>query len=427
MRGKLRLVITVIMLAALFSTAATISMAASSVKMKAVDSGAYANFALAEDGTVWAWGNNRDGQMGIGDKSTIYVPFQIPGLTGVKALSADATFTLLLKGDGTVWAAGKNDHGQLGDGTMTDRSSFAQVKGLSNIVAIDAKDSVGMALKDDGTVWVWGYYSYGSGANNKNVTVPEIVPGLANIKAISAGNWHYLVVDKDGNAWAWGNNLNGQIGIGSYAAQPTPVKVTGLSGVKDVAAGYQFSLFLKEDGTVWACGWNNQGVLGTGTSGSKVPVQVPGLSGIIDVAASSETAAALKDDGTIYVWGNYYPSAMSLSVAGPPINTPTALTAITGAKAISADFKAPVLALNQNGTVWGIGGLSYRDPETGYLAESGKATQIKFIGSASTAVPTATAAPTAGSATTGTQTPSTPLLLAIGVFCIAAILRAGKK
>jgi alpha-tubulin suppressor-like RCC1 family protein len=283
-----------------------------------------------------------------------------------------------------------------------------------------------MALKDDGTVWVWGYYGYSSGPDNKNVTVPEKVAGLENIKAISAGNWHYLVVDKEGYVWAWGNNINGQLGINNYKAQSTPVKVSGISGARDVAAGYQFSLILKNDGTVWASGWNNQGVLGTG-SGSKMPVQVPVLSGITAVAASTETAAALKDDGTIYIWGNYYPSAMALGVSGPPINTPTALTALPRSKAFSADFKTPVLALSQNGTVWGIGGLSYKDPETDYPAESGKAMQIKFIESASTAAPTATVTATTGTATTGKQTPSTPLLLAIGVFSLAVAIRAGKK
>lgn len=434
MWGKSRLFFIFILLAALISTTAMVSMAASSVKMKAVDSGGYAHFAVADDGTVWAWGNNRDGQMGVSDMSTIYVPFKIPGLTGVKALSADATYTLVLKDDGTVWAAGKNDHGQLGDGTMTGRSSFAQVKGLDHVVAIDAKDSVSLALKDDGTVWAWGYYSYGSGANNnKNVTVPEMVPGLTNIKAISAGNWHYLAVDKDGNVWSWGNNLNGQLGLNdNYKAQSTPIKVSSISGVRSVAAGYQMSLALKNDGTVWAWGWNNNGIQGTGQGkpGSTAPVQVSGLSDIAAIATSSETAAALKNDGTVYVWGNYYPAGIGLDSLSQPIYTPVALSVMPGSKAIAADFKTPLLSLNQDGSVWGIGGtLFYNDPETGVSASSTKANQIKFITATSTSGPSS---PTpAGTATqpasTAKQTPATPMLLAIGVLGLAAALSSGKK
>jgi alpha-tubulin suppressor-like RCC1 family protein len=58
--------------------------------------------------------------------------------------------------DGTVWAWGSNRHGQLGDGSGVDTSTPVQVSGLTGVIAIttNAIDSA-YALKQDGTVWAW--------------------------------------------------------------------------------------------------------------------------------------------------------------------------------------------------------------------------------------------------------------------------------
>jgi alpha-tubulin suppressor-like RCC1 family protein len=411
------------------------AMAATETDIVAVDSGAYAHFALASDGTVWAWGNNMNGQMGDAAKERIEVPFKVSGLTGVKAISSDGSHTVFLKDDGTVWASGKNDHGQLGDGTTTARTGLVQCKGLTKVIAISANDDMALALKDDGTVWVWGYYSQGSAAD-KNVTTPEQVSGLSGIRSISAGSWHYLVVDNNGDVWGWGNNMNGQLGM-SQSSQKTPVKL-GVSGVKQALAGYQYSMYLKNDGTVWGMGWNNGGVLGTGGSGSgsNSPVQVPGLSGIVQIAGTTEGVTALKDDGTIYIWGTKSAGAALIGKTGVAIATPMALPVPATTRAIAASTGSPLLGLQQNGTVFGVGStLFYTDPETGYSANSSKWNQIKFVaGSATTAPTTApgattqpTAAPTQASSGSGNKTPAPSALVVIGVLSLVAIFAMRKK
>jgi alpha-tubulin suppressor-like RCC1 family protein len=428
-----------ILLAAIVSVFICIAIcqasAATATNIVAVDSGAYAHFALADDGTVWAWGNNMKGQMGDAAMETIEAPFKVSGLSGVKAISSDSSHTVFLKEDGTVWASGKNDHGQLGDGTITARTGLVQCKGLTKIIAISANDDMALALKEDGTVWVWGYYSHGSAAD-KNVSTPEQVSGLAGIKSISAGSWQYLVVDNSGDVWGWGNNMNGQLGI-SQSSQKTPVKL-GIAGVKQALAGYQYSMFLKNDGTVWGMGWNNNGVLGTGgsSSGSKTPVQVPGLSGIVQIAGTTEGVTALKDDGTIYIWGTKSGGAGLIGKLGTAINTPTALPALETTKAIAVSTGSPLLALQQNGTVFGNGGtLFYRDPETGISADGTKWNQIKFVAGSSSVTPTTapgattqpTAAPTQASSGSGNKTPAPGALAVIGILALVAVFAMRKK
>jgi alpha-tubulin suppressor-like RCC1 family protein len=431
---KLNLIIFLFIVSIFIGVAAATATAATATDIVAVDSGGYAHFALASDGTVWAWGNNMYGQMGDAAKATIEAPFKVQGLTGVKAISSDGSHTVILKEDGSVWAAGKNDHGQLGDGTTTARTGFVQCKGLGGITAISANNDMALAVKNDGTVWVWGYYAQGSAAD-KNVATPEQVGGLSDIQSISAGNWHYLAVDKNGDAYGWGENINGQLGM-SLNPQKTPAKL-GISGVKQAAAGYQYSLFLKNDGTVWGMGWNNRGVLGIGGSsaGSKTPVQVPGLSGIVKIDAISESGTALKDDGTVYIWGATNSGSNLIGLTGTEINTPTALPVPATTKSFAVS-NGILLLLQQNGTVFGVGGtLFYRDPETSISANGSKLNQIKFVSGSATTAPTAppgattqpTAAPTQASAGSATKTPAPSALILIGILSLVAVFAMRKK
>jgi len=127
------------------------------------------SLALKSDGTVWAWGWNRNGQLGDG---TYYekgspIPIQVLGpggagyLTDIVAIAVGQHHSLALRSDGTVWAWGCNKYGQLGDGTTKDRHTPVQVIGLNDVIAIAAGYYHSLALKSDGTVWAWGCNRYG--------------------------------------------------------------------------------------------------------------------------------------------------------------------------------------------------------------------------------------------------------------------------
>src|SRR6185437_15869971 len=85
-----------------------------------VASGVGADHALAllADGTVWAWGNNHDGELGDGTTSDRFTPAAVPGLTNVRQVAAGGGYSLALRSDGTVWSWGHNQEGQLGDGSF---------------------------------------------------------------------------------------------------------------------------------------------------------------------------------------------------------------------------------------------------------------------------------------------------------------------
>lgn len=197
--------------------------------------------AVKSDGTVWAWGGNGYGQLGDNTTASKNFPVQVSGLTNVIDVSPgpDAYHSIAVKNDGTVWAWGRNSNGQLGDNTTTDRLIPVQVSGLTNIIAVSTGGYFGgpnghsLALKNDGTVWAWGYNNNGQLGDNTTAEkhIPFQVAGLSGIVAVSAGGATSMVLKNDGTIWMWGYNIFGQLGDGTTVNKLTPVQVTSACAV----------------------------------------------------------------------------------------------------------------------------------------------------------------------------------------------------
>jgi len=294
--------------------------------------------ALKNDGTVWTWGYNLYGQLGDGTKTNRSTPVQVLGtggaglLTGVTAIAGGGPHTTVLKNDGTVWAWGHNRYGQLGDGTTIDRATPVQVLGLdgtgflTGVASIASGESQTIARKNDGTVWAWGHNRYGQLGNKKtgdNATTPVQVLGpggggfLTDIIAIASGEYQSIALKNDGTVWSWGNNGQGQLGDGTVVDHNTPVQVLGpggegaLLGITAVASRGQHTIALKNDGNVWTWGSNRSGQLGDGTKVdyATTPVRVIGpdgvefLSGVIVIAGGGQHTAVRREDGSVWTWG----------------------------------------------------------------------------------------------------------------------------
>lgn len=270
------------------------------------------NFSLAlkSDGTVWSWGSNANGQLGIGSSGgSQYLPVQVSGLTDVIAIAAGGAFSLALKKDGTVWSWGKNSEGQLGHGTTSMSTTPKQViGGLKNVIDIAGGGGFALAVTSDGSLWSWGennYYQLGDGTKTNNST-PKIVKGVAGVNSVTCGRFFALALKNDGTVWAWGQNNYAQLGNGSTSTfVSTPALVGGgLQNVIDISGGNDFSLALKNDGTVWAWGINSDGQLGNNTkTTSTLPGQVHNLTNVIAIATGDHHSQSIKDDSKSWAWG----------------------------------------------------------------------------------------------------------------------------
>ena len=272
-----------------------------------VAAGSTHSITLKQDGTIWGWGDNGNGQLGNGTTTNSEVPVKVDSfLNSVIAVATGDNHSLALLADGTVWAWGDNRYGQLGSNNHLHSEQPTVVDGLNSVIAISAGQYHSLALMADGKVWAWGLNGNGQlgDGSTQNRFQPVEVDSLTSVSAITAGDNFSVALLSDGTAWAWGRNSQGQLGDGTSVSSPSPVKVSGIDAITSISAGQHFALASKSDGTVWAWGYNIRGQLGNGTSASSnTPLQVSGLSSAIKVSAGAEFSLAQLSDNTLVGWG----------------------------------------------------------------------------------------------------------------------------
>ena len=198
-----------------------------------VSANQYSSIALKTDGTIWSWGYGGYGTLGLGNTANYSSPKQIGLLTNWLNIAgcAGGYHVLATKTDGTLWTWGLNNSGQLGLGNITYYSSPKQIGALTTWSSSDVGGSFSVVVKTDGTVWSWGNNNnaqLGLG-NLTSYSSPKQVGSLTTWLKISCGNFHTTSVKTDGTLWAWGYNAQGQLGQGNTTDRSSPIQIGALT------------------------------------------------------------------------------------------------------------------------------------------------------------------------------------------------------
>ena len=342
------------------------------VDVRQLAGGGYAAYVLGTDGAVWAWGDDLEGQLGNGTSgSAAPVPLRVRRLPRAVAVAASANSAYALQQNGTVWAWGDNSTGELGPGRAALFNGHpGVVRTLHSVVAIAAGDFSAYALRRDGTLWAWGNNAFGEIAQPlrmESSDVPLRVRHLSDVVSVSAGASSAYALRRDGSVWGWGSNALGQLARPSWlVARAVPLRIVPLAQVVAITASASSGFALRPNGTVWAWGDGSYGQLGTGNclqSGanqcaeSADPRRVRGLRNVVAIAAGANSAYALEANGTEWAWGDgRYGQLGDASTASSDV--PVRVRGIADVVAIAAGGTA-AYALGASGRVWAWGDNAY--------------------------------------------------------------------
>ena len=154
--------------------------------------------------TLWTWGfNSYGGQLGVNDTTQRNTPVTtFAGGTNWKQVAAGRFRMAAIKTDGTLWNWGFNGNGQLGVNDTTQRNTpLTTFAGGTNWKQVSCGYQHTTAIKTDGTLWTWGGNSWGQLGDNTTTQRPTPVTTFAggtNWKQVSSGHSHIAAIKTDG-------------------------------------------------------------------------------------------------------------------------------------------------------------------------------------------------------------------------------------
>jgi alpha-tubulin suppressor-like RCC1 family protein len=284
-------------------------------KWTTISVGLESSFAIKADSTLWAWGTANFSRLGVTAIGTyISSPKQVGSDKTWASVVAGGKHGLALKTDSTLWAWGANQFAEVSDGTTTSRSTPVLInsdKDWKQIVAGNNDAYMSMGIKNNGTLWGWGKGFFGDTTIQYNMpfTVPTQIGKDSNWQKIIIGWEVCLALKTDSSLWTWGaGNTLGALGDSGLAYRLWPKHI--MPGYKfiDIAA-LQTSIAVRADGKVLGCGRNREGQLGLGDTIDRFTFTETGYTGTVKQIQSGSSVIILDSNDVLWAaGGNTYGS-----------------------------------------------------------------------------------------------------------------------
>ncbi|MDC0851427.1 S8 family serine peptidase, partial [Euryarchaeota archaeon] len=300
--------------------------------------------AILDDNSLKCWGYGRNGELGRGSYSDSSTPVlvSLPSSRTAVAVAAGQTHTCAILDNLSVQCWGDNRDGQLGigffgSGTNTEELTPVYVNLSGNLAAVSERD-----LDEDGTLnifdthmkstssyiatgerntcavlgnaslYCWGdnfWGQIGDGSNSGSTTpVAVSLPTGRTVDSVAVGYSHACAILDNSSLYCWGANNQGQLGDGSSTDSNTPIAVSLPIGrtATMVSAGVEYTCVVLDDASLYCWGNNGYGQLGDGTTTARntpVAVSLPSGRTTSSVDAGRWHTCAVLDDASLYCWG----------------------------------------------------------------------------------------------------------------------------
>jgi alpha-tubulin suppressor-like RCC1 family protein len=288
-------------------TVASMSPVGSDTDWATVGAGYYHSCAIKTGGSLWCWGANFFGALGVGDTMSHLLPTRVGTDSDWARLEVGYDHTCAQKTDGTLWCWGSTTKGQFGGARTADALSPVS---LGHVRSFTVGSGHTCYVDDRGALWCSGQNDDGQAGFPGSISATPVMTD-GNWSQLFGYRYHLCGIDTTGNMSCWGDGHYGQLGDGAMRDRQAPVAVpggpwqtAGLAGDWTLAISggqlYSWGLgrsspFMYAPGTwstvtggdIHACGiesggtycfgGNNHGQLGTGdTNDRNVPTSVTG-------------------------------------------------------------------------------------------------------------------------------------------------------
>ncbi|NWX00359.1 RPGR regulator, partial [Caloenas nicobarica] len=203
------------------STFHLISFFTNQHKIKQLAAGSYTSAAVTEDGQLFVWGDNSEGQIGLADEACVSVPCQVDVGKPVSSVSCGYYHSALITGDGELYTFGEPENGKLGllPEQLKNNRVPQPVPGIMekvNKVACGGEHTVVLTETDVYTFGLGQYGQLGHGTFIFETSVPKSVKHLRRhkIRNITCGENHTAVVAENGLMFTFGDGRHGKLGLG---------------------------------------------------------------------------------------------------------------------------------------------------------------------------------------------------------------------
>lgn len=323
---------------------------------------------LKPDGSLWGWGENLYGKLGLGYASDEHLyPKNVSLTTNWLQISAGARSSAAIKTDGTLWTWGSPMYGVLGTGSFETHSP-TRVGTDTDWIEISMGISHVAAIKSDGSLWSWGSMWIGSDTGWVSYTTPHQVGTDTDWLHVVAGSNVTLAQKTNGRLYAWGENNYGQLGIGNTVAQTSPQPLANANtDWVDFDLGIDHGMALRANGEIWVWGIR---ILSVGQI--ETPVKLGTDSDWVEIASAYYANFGIKSNATLWSWGENFARELGRGEisANYDFNPGQVGVGTTWSKVFSG--AGHVMALTTDNVLWGWGAKVHGELGNGVNSNGGQ-------------------------------------------------------